>query len=222
MSEPRAYTPDELRDHMLEQIVAYSRYWAELPDTDRATGRTKSIADRCEGVAFSILAMLDGDSMLPGVNLVFQPHEDDKEYHISQGENWIEPGTTVSDTLHEHFHRFSSIEPPAPPNLRDTILELAAKDRETTLHNVFAALEELQAIRPAVAGITYDPMLIGAHAEAKTKLGAALMGMLTESGAIEYAQVRTISGGAAMEATLMVVLPVGVTVEPADQEVTKN
>lgn len=108
-----------------------------------------------------------------------------------------------------------------PPALRDAILELATKDRETTLHNVFAALEELQAIRPAVAGIAYDPMLIGAHADAKMKCAAALMGMLAESGAIEYAQQRTISGAAAMQATLMVVLPVGVTVEPADQE-TRN
>lgn len=120
----------------------------------------------------------------------------------------------------DFFMKQAPIPEPQPPSLRDTILELAAKDRETTLHNVFAALEELQAIRPAVAGIAYDPMLIGAHAEAKTKLGAALMGMLTDGNVIEFAQQRTISGAAAMQATLMVVLPAGVTVEPADQGVT--
>lgn len=107
MTEPRAYTPDELRDQLLEQAVGMARYWARLPETNRATGAKMTVQDRCEGVVFSILAMLDGSSALPGVDLVFQPHPDDKEYLRGNGENWVEPGTTVSDMLHEHMHRFT-------------------------------------------------------------------------------------------------------------------
>lgn len=106
--EPRAYTADEVRDMLLERLVAVARYWADLPETDRATGRTFTLRDRCEGVLFSVLVTLDGESIgLPGFDLVPTPHPDDKAYHQSQGENWIELGTVISDTLHEHLGRFA-------------------------------------------------------------------------------------------------------------------
>lgn len=100
---PRAYTADEVRDMLLDHIRASARYWAELPDFDKATGRGITVQDRCEGVAFSILSTLDGCSYLPAFDLAACPHEDDKAYHQSEGENWIEPGTTISDMLHERF-----------------------------------------------------------------------------------------------------------------------
>lgn len=105
MTEPRAYTSDELRDMLIEQSIVIARYWASLPDVDKATGNAMTVQSRCDGVVFSILAMLDGSSDLPGVDLVFRPHPDDKEYLRSEGSNWVEDGTIVSDTLHEHMHR---------------------------------------------------------------------------------------------------------------------
>lgn len=104
MSEPRAFTEDEMRDKFLNHIHVMVNYWATLPDVDRATGRTMTIKDRCDGVAFSILSTLDGCSMvIPAVDLVFCPHEEDKEYCISEGENWVEPETRVSTSLHEYY-----------------------------------------------------------------------------------------------------------------------
>lgn len=105
MTEPRAYTPDELRDMLIEHSIVLARYWASLPDVDKATGTQLTVQSRCVGVVFSILAMLDGGGDLPGVDLVFCPHPDDKEYLRSEGSNWVEDGTVVSDTLHEHMHR---------------------------------------------------------------------------------------------------------------------
>lgn len=107
-----------------------------------------------------------------------------------------------------------------PPDLVATILELAAKDREATLHNVYAALEELGAIRPLIAGIAYDPKIIGAHREARQKIAGVMAEQLEVAGVIAMDPVRRIDGGAELHASLMVVLPAGVEIEPAGQEVT--
>jgi hypothetical protein len=103
---PRAYTSAELRDMFLHEVRTIATYWARLPARDPADGKPMTVEDRCNGVAFSILATLDGSTIgIPGIDLVFQPHEEDKEYHIKNGANWIEPGSVVSTMLHEHFHR---------------------------------------------------------------------------------------------------------------------
>lgn len=105
MTEPRAVTADELRDRLLDHIRTMAAYWAKLPDVDRATGKPITIRDRCDGVAFSILAALDGSSgALPGFDLIARPHESDKAYCQANRENWIEPNTVISDMLHEHFY----------------------------------------------------------------------------------------------------------------------
>lgn len=109
-----------------------------------------------------------------------------------------------------------------PKSLPEQILELAAKDRETTLNNVFAALEELGAVRPLIAGIAYDPLLIGAHREAKYKMLAQMMEALETAEVITFNQSRLLNGGARLDAVLMVVLPansaVAVDPQPEQQE----
>ena len=100
MSEPRAYTADELRDQLLDHMRGVAAYWASV---DR---EGISVQERIEGALFSTLVMLDGGSMgMCAWDLVAQPHDDDKEYLRSQGENWIEPGTVVSTALHEFWHK---------------------------------------------------------------------------------------------------------------------
>lgn len=97
MSEPRAYTAEEVRDMLLEQFVHVARYWA---------GQTEqTVEQRCEGVVFSILTTLDGCSMnLPAFDLALQPAPEDEDYCKEQGENWFEPGMKLDFALHEHLH----------------------------------------------------------------------------------------------------------------------
>lgn len=99
MSEPRAYTADEVRDKLLDHVRALARYWAASPD--------KSPLERCEGVAFSILALLDGSHCgIPGFDLYPSQHPDDKAYHAARGENWYDEDVLVNDCqLHELFYR---------------------------------------------------------------------------------------------------------------------
>lgn len=104
--EPCAWTDDEVEDMLLQQIRATAKYWAELPDVDAATGREHDNLSRCEGVAFSILAILDGTGVaLPAFILKPDPHPEDKEFHREQGENWFDPDTEIRTMLHEHFHQ---------------------------------------------------------------------------------------------------------------------
>jgi len=100
MNEPRAYTEDEMRDQFLDAVRRIARFWADLDENKT------SMQDRCDGVAFSVLSLMDGCNIgLPPVDLVFRPHPSDKQYHIDEGENWIEDGTTLSTMLHEHFYK---------------------------------------------------------------------------------------------------------------------
>ena len=100
--EPRAITPDELRERMFGHMRAMSQHWATVD----APNGPKTTQDRIEGAMFSVLTMLDGctDSM-PAMDLVAKPHPDDKQYHIGNGENWIEDETRISDMLHDHWHK---------------------------------------------------------------------------------------------------------------------
>ena len=50
------------------------------------------------GLCHSILAFLDGRTTnFPSVDLVICGAEGDKEYHISEGENWYEKGMVIND-----------------------------------------------------------------------------------------------------------------------------
>lgn len=89
----RAYTEDEVRKHFLDQLKALADYWA-------ITGQDPQ--DACEGLVFSILALLDGVALMPAFEVRLSPHPDDKQFHQDQGENWYEPGTEVTDgSLHD-------------------------------------------------------------------------------------------------------------------------
>jgi hypothetical protein len=102
--EPRAYTADEVRDQLLQSVWQNVRYWGGHDGSNVPADRPK---DEClQGVAFSILALLDGCEMsLPAFKLVPDPHPDDEAYCRGQGDNWYSPDHPVEDMLHEHFYR---------------------------------------------------------------------------------------------------------------------
>ena len=98
MAEPRAYTADEVRQQLLDHMRAISRYWAKQPD--------QTVAEKCDGLCFSILNIFDGTSMgLPAMDISLSPHEDDKEFNRSEGDNWYEPGQVINDCMmHEEWY----------------------------------------------------------------------------------------------------------------------
>ena len=97
--KPRAYTAEEVRDQLLDTIRDSSKYWANLND--------KTPQERCDGLAHSILALLDGCNMaMPGFMLTTDPHPDDKEFLRHHGENWYDK-TPMDFMLHEYFYKIN-------------------------------------------------------------------------------------------------------------------
>ena len=113
----RAYTEEEVRDQFMQQVAATAVYWATLkpnPNSPFPENRRELTAvERCNGLAFSIMSLIDGCTMsLPGINLSVQPHEDDKEFCQKIGENWFEPGMVfnANDALHEIWSNYERSE----------------------------------------------------------------------------------------------------------------
>jgi hypothetical protein len=63
-----------------------------------------------EGLAFSILSTLDGESLeLPAFSVVPLPHPEDKAFHEKEGSPWFPPVESRDvkndiGVLHEHFY----------------------------------------------------------------------------------------------------------------------
>jgi len=96
--EPRAYTVEEVREEMLDYLRNIANYWADLPN--------KTAREKCDGLVFSFLTLLDGCAMFPALDVTLAPHESDKEYNRSEGMNWYEPGMLVNNCmLHELYYK---------------------------------------------------------------------------------------------------------------------
>jgi len=98
MTEP--YTKEEMRQMFLDQCRAVAFHWS------RAENQTPR--EMCDGVVFSMLNIIDGMSggFPAAISLMMEPHPDDKEYNISNDENWVEPGQIINDDvmLHEQYY----------------------------------------------------------------------------------------------------------------------
>ena len=92
--EPRAFTEEEVTEQFLKKCVSIADYWGNLPNTTQQAA--------AEGAVFGMLAMMDGCSDFPAVDLVIVTDPNDKEYLIEKGENYYE-NNVISTMLHEMF-----------------------------------------------------------------------------------------------------------------------
>ncbi|MGE3538801.1 MAG: hypothetical protein AB7N91_15385 [Candidatus Tectimicrobiota bacterium] len=93
----RAYTADEARAIFLREVKALAEYWGHLAG--------KSQQEVADGVAFSLLALLDGAAMdFCAVDILLKPHPDDTAYQQDQGAPWFEAGQNIAGSLHTLWH----------------------------------------------------------------------------------------------------------------------
>lgn len=96
---PRAYTPEEVRDRLLDHLWVMVDYWEREE-------RAPTARDKITGFMHSTLAALDGCSMaLPGFLVTPQPHRSDKKFHQSRGENWFPTNRPDLGSLHEFMYQ---------------------------------------------------------------------------------------------------------------------
>lgn len=97
MSEPRVKTMDEVRADFVDHVRAMVHYWK------REAARDPGV-DAVAGVAFSILAAIDGSAVaLPAFKLIPRPHPTDRAYHHRLGERWYPDEGDIAGRLHEQF-----------------------------------------------------------------------------------------------------------------------
>lgn len=97
MTEPREYTPEEVRSLFLDHVRDLIDY------CDRAN---PSKREALEVLAHSILCAIDGGSLdLPSFELKPSPHPDDKEFCVSEGENWFPDGVDIAGLLAGNLFR---------------------------------------------------------------------------------------------------------------------
>ena len=90
----RAKTAEEVRKELLESIRVLVGYWSRqnMPELEKI-----------EGVAFSILNIIDGTSRgLPSIDLTLRPHPDDKQYAIDNGDDYYEDGMVINADCYLH------------------------------------------------------------------------------------------------------------------------
>lgn len=104
----REFTTDEVRNQFLDHVRGLIEYWSTV-DLDQ---QSDTVEYRVGGVVHSLLATLDGCSMvLPGFIVAPCPHEDDKQYNIDEGENWYPENhqssvcADISGGLHELLYK---------------------------------------------------------------------------------------------------------------------
>ena len=90
-------TKEQVRERFLKHISALVDDWHN---------QNQSTIARMEGLAFSILVLLDGESAdLPAFTVSPCPHETDMAYAKERGEDWYpQEGMDISGGLHEKWH----------------------------------------------------------------------------------------------------------------------
>lgn len=91
----REITSDEVRDLLINKVISLIKYW----DVE---SRAVTSREKMEGLVHSIFATLDGCSELPSFSIIPHPHPSDKEYYISNGENYY--GHTPIENLHDRYN----------------------------------------------------------------------------------------------------------------------
>jgi hypothetical protein len=100
----REKTEEEVRNEFLNHIRHLVKYWNTIDD--------RPSEEKLNGLAFSILAALDGGAGgLCGFIVAPNTHEDDKQYHIDEGRNYYPENHNsdvkcdIAGSLHEFYYK---------------------------------------------------------------------------------------------------------------------
>ena len=99
MDESREKTIEEMKEELANHIYALVNYWEKQPRTTH---------EKLDGLAFSILAMLDGCTVLPSYKVSPIMVEGDKEYYIEHGENYYPEDVDIAGSLHDFYAQYSA------------------------------------------------------------------------------------------------------------------
>lgn len=108
-------TAAEIRDQLISEIRNAVAYWAKVPLLEENGSDHSEIGRRLNGLAFSILVLLDGQScaMPCPFSLVVDADDGDQACENDCEDGCECPmyknGTTLSFMLHEYFHNRNDV-----------------------------------------------------------------------------------------------------------------
>jgi hypothetical protein len=102
---PKQLTNEQVRERLLRLFAGMVDYWEKEAPPQR------TLRERLNGLAFSMLAALDGESPgVPGFIVAPSPHKTDREYLQGQGRDWFPETpavpTDIAGSLHEKWPQF--------------------------------------------------------------------------------------------------------------------
>ena len=95
-TQEQEYTREEIRDQFLDTVRCYVKIWHNEP--------TLTEEEKLNGLAFSMLAFIDGGTNMPCFKLIADTHPSDKQYNIDNGEKYYPEDCDIAGDLHEHFY----------------------------------------------------------------------------------------------------------------------
>jgi hypothetical protein len=90
----RAKTEQEMQEEFLKQVKSLVKYW---------DSQDMSSEQKLDGLAFSILTIIDGDTLLPAYSLIPLTTKEDTEYFKSNGENYYPKNVDIAGELHAQY-----------------------------------------------------------------------------------------------------------------------
>jgi hypothetical protein len=114
----REKTSTECRDEFLDQIRGAIRHWRRTEySADVKAVQPDETTYRMEGLAHSILAMIDGEGQVPAFILAPIPHPSDKAFRQNEDEDWWPENHVskvkcdISGDLHNNFYQRKNCAP---------------------------------------------------------------------------------------------------------------
>lgn len=111
----REFTKEEVREQVLKHVKTMVAYWSSLDLPP---------ADKCDGIAFSILTMIDGVASVPPLSLWVETSEEWQQDSKNRGEDYYPLKVCINDDvmLHELYVELPDIviPPQALPGESDT------------------------------------------------------------------------------------------------------
>lgn len=107
---PREYTREEVRERFLGQIRMFVTDQVTRAYPQQEPEKRRELRERLEGLAHSILCILDGRTNLPAFVVAPAPHPGDQADHQAHSENWYPAAPEVAcdiaweANLHELFY----------------------------------------------------------------------------------------------------------------------
>lgn len=103
-TSPKEKKMEEVREDFLNHVRDMVDYWHDVPN--------KTEKEKLNGLAFSIMAALDGCSVdIPGFIVAPLPHETNKQYHMDNEEDYYpenhnsEVNCNIAGELHDHYYK---------------------------------------------------------------------------------------------------------------------